>query len=119
MPTRRLRRLPSTVILGREVRVAVGLRARLLGLSHLDRQQAGPGLLIPRCSSVHTFGMRFALDLLFFDREGEICSLKREVLPRRFAWDRRASAVLELPADPAICSGRFAAEGGEFRRLCP
>jgi uncharacterized protein len=94
---RRFRNLPSTVVLGHEVPVASGLRVRLLGLAHLDGGEAGPGLLIPRCSSVHTFGMRFPLDLVFLDREGRPCSIKREVPPRRFASDRRARAVLELP----------------------
>jgi uncharacterized protein len=98
MTHRRLRDLPPATILGREVPVASGPRARLLGLSHLDREQAGPGLLIPRCSSVHTFGMRFALDLVFLDHAGRPCSVRREVPPRRVAFDRRASAVLELPA---------------------
>jgi len=103
MPARRLRDLPSTTVLGHEVRVATGFRARLLGLSHLDRERAGPGLLIPHCSGVHTFGMRFALDLVFLDADGDPCSVRRAVPPRRFAWVRRASAVLELPAESAIC----------------
>jgi uncharacterized membrane protein (UPF0127 family) len=103
MAPRRLRDLPSTTVLGHEVLVAAGFSARLLGLSCLDHEQAGPGLLIPRCSSVHTFGMRFALDLFFVDRDGRLCSIRRGVLPRRLAWDRRASAVLELPAETAIC----------------
>lgn len=96
MVARRLRDLPSAVVLGRRVPVASTFRARLLGLAHLDRDEAGPGLLIPRCSSVHTFGMRFPLDLVFLDRDGRPCSVRRDVPPRRFAWDRRAGAVLEL-----------------------
>jgi uncharacterized protein len=96
VPARRLRDLPSTTVLGREVPVAIGHRARLLGLANLDSHEAGPGLLIPGCSSVHTFGMRFRLDLVFLDCSGRPCSIRQEVPPRRFAWDRRASAVLEL-----------------------
>lgn len=95
---RRLRRLPVADVLGREVPVASGFGARLLGLSRLDPDEAGPGLLIPRCSSVHTFGMRFPLDLVFIDRDGRPCSVRHRVPPRRLVWDRRASAVLELPA---------------------
>jgi len=72
----RLRGLPAVVVLGREVPVATGLWARLLGLSHLDRKKAGPGLLIPRCSSVHTFGMRFPLDLYFLDERGAVVVIK-------------------------------------------
>lgn len=121
---RRLRRLPVAEVLGLEVPVAIGLPVRLLGLSHLDREQAGAGLLIPRCSSVHTLGMRFALDLVFLDRDGRPCAERREVKPRRFAWDRRASAVLELPTaatdrpQAALC-GYLRQAGGEFRWLRP
>ena len=97
MPAARLSRLPRRAVLGIEVPVAVGARARLLGLSGLDREQAGAGLLIPRCSSVHTFGMRFALDLAFLDRDGNLLATMRSVPPRRLAWQRGAVAVLELP----------------------
>jgi uncharacterized membrane protein (UPF0127 family) len=105
----RLVRLPVATALGREVRVATGLRARLLGLSHLDREDAGGGLLIPRCSSVHTFGVRFALDLYFLDGAGRVVSIRRNVAPRRLASCRRASAVLEIPAE----------EGGEIPAPAP
>ena len=94
---RRFRHLPSATVLGREVPVATTRRARLLGLAGLDLDQAGPGLLIPRCDSVHTFGMRFALDLVFLDPHGRPCSARLGVPPRRVASDRRASAILELP----------------------
>jgi uncharacterized protein len=104
-----LRRLPSVTVAGRRCPVATGFRARLLGLAYLDCEEAGVGLLIPRCASVHTFGMRFALDLVFLDRDGRLCSVRRAVPPRRFASDRRADAVLELPSS----------QGGEFSQLRP
>ncbi len=86
------------MVLGREVRVAVGLRARLFGLALLDRAEAGTGLLIPRCSSVHTFGMRFALDVYFLGDDGRILEARRAVPPRRLLVCRGAAAVLEIPA---------------------
>ena len=64
----------------------------------LDREQAGCGLLVPRCRSVHTFGMRFELDLLFLDANGAVISVHRSVGRRRIVRNRRASAVVELPA---------------------
>jgi uncharacterized protein len=94
----RLRQLPATVVQGRRVPVATGLRARLLGLSFLGREEAGVGLLIPRCRSVHTFGMRFELDVLFLDRAGRPVAVRRGVPPRRIVSERHAAAVLELPA---------------------
>lgn len=95
----RLRPLPRRQVLGREVRVAIGFRARLLGLALLPRATAGAGLLIPRCAGVHTFGMRFGLDLVFLDGEGRALAVRRRVPPRRFAWHRGAAAVLEIPSE--------------------
>jgi uncharacterized membrane protein (UPF0127 family) len=97
-PAGRLHRLPAATVLGREVRVATAPRARLLGLACLDLEEAGPGLLIPHCSSVHTFGMRFALDLCFLDADGAMIEARRGVPRRRFASCRRAAAVVEFPS---------------------
>jgi uncharacterized membrane protein (UPF0127 family) len=104
-----LRRLGVATPLGREVPVAAGLQARLLGLAFLDRVEAGPGLLIPRCSSVHTFGMRFSLDIYFLDGNLLPLAVHREIPPRRVVFHRGAAAVLEIPA----------VEGGEFSSLRP
>jgi uncharacterized protein len=88
-------------VAGRRVPVAANRASRLLGLALLDRDAAGLGLLIPRCHSVHTFGMRFPLDLVFLDGAAETMSVRRRVPPRRLAVERRARAVLELPAGEA------------------
>jgi len=84
--------------------VADRFRSRLLGLAWRDRSQAGPGLLIPRCSSIHTFGMRFELDVFFLDADGRVIEVRRRVPSRRIIWCRGAAAVLEIPTG----------EGGEF-----
>ena len=89
--------------------MAAGFRARLLGLARLDRVEAGAGLLIPRCASVHTFGMRFALDLYFLDANGEPIGIRREIGAGRVVFCRGARAVLEIPAE----------EGGEFSSQHP
>ncbi|HEX7293702.1 MAG TPA: DUF192 domain-containing protein [Solirubrobacterales bacterium] len=94
----RLRCLPAASVFGHEVRVAVGFRARLLGLAFLQREEAGSGLLIPRCSSVHTFGMRFPLDLFFLDERGASLAVRRLVPPRRLVSARNAASVLEIPS---------------------
>jgi uncharacterized protein len=94
----RLAGLPTAEVAGRRVPVAATRRARLLGLALLDRDSAGSGLLIPGCRSVHTFGMRFALDLVFLDDAMAPVSVRRRVPPRRLVLDRRAQSVLELPA---------------------
>jgi uncharacterized protein len=84
--------------------VADSFCSRLRGLAWRERAQVGSGLLIPRCSSVHTFGMRFELDVYFLDRCGRVLSARHRVPPRRVLWCRGASAVLEVPSG----------EGGEI-----
>jgi uncharacterized membrane protein (UPF0127 family) len=93
----RLSKLPRRRVGPALLPVAVGFRARLLGLAGLSREQAGDGLLIPRCASVHTFGMRFALDLVFLDGCCRPLSVRRGIPPRRVVRCRGAAAVLELP----------------------
>jgi hypothetical protein len=96
---RRLRGLPRALVLGHVVPVAESRRSRLAGLSVLRRERAGPGLLIPRCSSVHTFGMRFALELVFLDAEGRTLRRVAGVGGGRVVRCSGAAAVLELPVD--------------------
>jgi uncharacterized membrane protein (UPF0127 family) len=98
-PARRFRRLEVRRVHGFEVPVANGPLSRLLGLALLDRHRAPEGLLIPRCRSVHTFGMRFPLDLLFLGPESEPLIAVREVGPGHRVRVPEAKSVLELPSD--------------------
>jgi uncharacterized protein len=102
---RRLRRLASVELAalpGCDVRRAGDPLARLLGLAWLRALPEGAGLLLPRTRSVHTFGMRFALDLVWLDGGGRVVRVDRDVPARRVRGCRAASAVVELPsrADP-------------------
>lgn len=114
----RLRRLPRANVQGRTVPMARGPRARLLGLSHLDRERAGAGLLIPGCSSVHTFGMRFPLDLVFLDRNRIVIAVHRAVGRRRVVFCRGADSVLELPSS-AYAPNPYQAPRALRRESCP
>ena len=94
----RFRTLERVRLFGFEVPVATTWRSRLLGLALISRDGAGPGLLIPRCRSVHTFGMRFALDLVFLDAEERVVEVRRDVAAWRIIRSSEASAVLEIPS---------------------
>ena len=97
-PPRRFRNLPLADVASRRVPVAVNLPSRLLGLALLRPGRAGEGLVIPRCRSVHTFGMRFPVHVVFCDRRLRPISVRGSVPPGRLVRDRRAEAVVELPA---------------------
>jgi uncharacterized protein len=100
----RLRRLPPLqlrppldTVHGRR---AVTPLARLRGLAGLPAPH-GAALLLPGARSVHTVGMRFALDLVWLDRDGRALRIDRAVPPRRLRACRRAHAVLEAPPGAA------------------
>jgi uncharacterized protein len=80
-----------------EPRVARCFRDRLLGLAW-TRSPRAAALLLPRCRSVHTFGMRFALDLFWVDARGEIVRVDRKVPPWRVRSCADARCVIEVPA---------------------
>jgi uncharacterized protein len=89
-----------------EVIVAHGLLARLRGLSARRWWPTGVALEIPHCRSVHTFGMRFALDLVWLDGSRRVVRVDRGVPPWRVRWCRRASSVVEIRT-PGIEGGGF------------
>ena len=87
MGTRRLDRLPALVLAdGLRIAIADGLRARALGLAGLRTPPPRTALLIPGCRSVHTFGMRFALDLIWLDEDGAIVGYKPGRFIVRNSW---------------------------------
>jgi uncharacterized membrane protein (UPF0127 family) len=75
--------------------------ARMKGLARLDELPAGLALHIPRCRSVHTFTMRFPLDLIWLGRDGEPVRIDRAVPPRRLKACPRARSVVEANAGTA------------------
>ena len=96
MVPRRLRRLPERRDAGGpRVFVACSFRARLLGLALLKEMPADCALLLPGCSSIHTFGMRFPIDVIFLDRQGRVLRVDRCVGPGRVLLCRGAAEVLE------------------------
>ena len=100
-----------------ELRVARTRRQRLLGLALAEASSEPFLLLLPRCRSVHTFGMRYPLDLLFLDAEGRALAWREGVPPRRVVSCRGAAAVLEAPAEKPGVREMIAAVAQERNRL--
>jgi uncharacterized membrane protein (UPF0127 family) len=69
---------------------------RLRGL--LGHREPPPfALRLERCRCVHTFGMRFALDLHWLDADGALLRIDRAVPPGRVRACRGARAIVEVP----------------------
>lgn len=70
------------------------LRAR--GLLFRKKIGDSEGLLITRCNSVHTFGMRYPIDIVFLNAQMRIIEIVKSLAPYRFSINRKANAVLEF-----------------------
>ncbi len=97
-------------VLVADVAPARGFLGRALGWMGRRRPPPGRGLLLRPCGDVHTFFMRFPLDLLFLDANDRVVRVARGVGPWRLVFGGRAArAVVEvgagdLPAE-AIAAG--------------
>ena len=74
---------------------------RMRGLLGRRGLESGEGLLLKPAGSVHTFFMRFSIDIVFLSREGDVLKVARALPAWRLAGARRAKAALELGADEA------------------
>ncbi len=70
----------------------------LLGRNHFEK---GTALILAPCTAVHTWFMRFPIDVLFVSKGGMIRKVRTAVQPWRLAIAWRAYAVIELPAGAA------------------
>ena len=92
-------RIPATGATVARAAVADSPLRRMRGLLGRDRFDEGDGLVIDPCSSIHTCFMRFAIDVLFLDRDGRIVRAVERLTPFRFVsggW--KARRTIELPA---------------------
>lgn len=71
---------------------------RMVGLLNRRQFGQGEGLLLDRCYGIHTFGMRFAIDVLFLDKDLHVMRAVKALPPWRTCAVKKAVYVLELPA---------------------
>ena len=80
--------------------IAESYWSRFWGLMGRRALGEDEGLLIEPCSSIHTMFMRFAIDVIFLDKERRVLKIAT-VSPFRASIGRGSSAVLEVPAGTA------------------
>jgi uncharacterized protein len=85
--------------------VARSFLARLCGLLALPRLREGQALVLAPCNSVHTLFMRYAIDVVFVDKQGRVMKLVEQLQPWRAAGCWRAHAAVELVAGQARANG--------------
>jgi uncharacterized membrane protein (UPF0127 family) len=99
-----LKREDGTVVCAR-LTLADSPLTRLRGLLGRDGLEQGEGLLLRPASAVHTYFMRFPIDVVFLDRALVVLGIADGVEPWRAASKRGAKAVLELPAGESARRG--------------
>jgi uncharacterized protein len=92
------------------ISVANTFTQRAVGLLGRRMLLQDEGLYFPNTSSVHTFGMLFAIDLAYLDADHVIVAIHRSVKPFRISWCLRAQSVCELAQGAA---SRFCLHEGQ------
>lgn len=74
---------------------------RRTGLLKHERLEPGDGLWITPCESVHTFFMKFPIDLVYLDKKKKVKKVRHAVPAWRLSACLTAHSILELPAGTA------------------
>jgi uncharacterized protein len=111
-----LRNLGTGGIVATHVELAVESESRRRGLLGRDSLDAGSALIIAPCSSIHTFFMRFDIDVAFVARDGCVLKTCAAIPRRRIAFSFGAFAAIELPAGTLA---KADAKAGDILALIP
>lgn len=101
----RITNLTRNTVLGDCIDVADTSAKRRTGLLRHEGLADGEGLWIVPCESVHTFFMKFAIDLVYLGKDRKVRKVRHAVKPWRLSACFSAHSILELPAGAAEKSG--------------
>jgi len=77
----------------------------------------GHALVIAPCNGVHTFFMKFTIDVLYLDRKHRVKKIRPEMAPWRISGCLTAHSVLELPAGTITRTGTVRGDQLEIKNL--
>jgi uncharacterized membrane protein (UPF0127 family) len=103
--------------LGAAVDVADTSAKRRMGLLKHQRLEPGEGLWIVPCESVHTFFMKFPIDLVYLDKQRKVRKVRSAVPAWRMSACLTAHSILELPAGTAERTGTVAGDELSIEKL--
>jgi len=92
-------------VLGDAIEVADDSAGRAIGLLKHKSLEPGHGLWIVPCEGIHTFFMKFAIDVVYIDRKRRVRKTVRALAPWRLSLCLTAHSVLELPAGVIEATG--------------
>jgi len=106
----RITNLTRSTVLGDAIDVADTSAKRRTGLLKHAGLAAGEGLWIVPCESVHTFFMKFPIDLVYLGKDRKVRKVRHAVKPWRLSACLSAHSILELPAGAAEKTGTRAGD---------
>ena len=112
----RVRNLTKDTLLADRAGIADTSAKRRTGLLKHTGLEPGEGLWIAPCEAVHTFGMKFPIDVLFLDKKRKVLKIKRRMPRGRMAVSLFAHSVLELPSGRAEECKTVAGDQLEFEK---
>jgi uncharacterized protein len=105
-----VRNQTRNTVLADAAEVADTSEKRRTGLLKHDHLDPGQGLWIVPCESVHSFFMKFAIDLIYLDRNKKVRKVRHRMVPWRVSACLTAHSILELPAGVVAASGTQAGD---------
>jgi uncharacterized membrane protein (UPF0127 family) len=90
---------------------------RRTGLLKHTELSAGEGLWIVPCEAVHTFWMKFPIDVLFLDKKRKILKIRSSMPRWKMAICLRAHSVLELPSGTCQSTGTVRGDQLELEKF--
>ncbi|HEY7333295.1 MAG TPA: DUF192 domain-containing protein [Bryobacteraceae bacterium] len=106
----------GTLVASRADFAGTGAKARTGLLKH-SGLAPGEGLWIAPCEAVHTFGMRFPIDVIFLNARKKVVQARPNLARWRIAFSVRASSVLELPAGQLAETGTQCGDELQFEKF--
>jgi uncharacterized membrane protein (UPF0127 family) len=105
-----VRNLTRNTLLADAAELADTSEKRRTGLLKHKRLDPGQGIWIVPCESVHSFFMKFAIDLIYLDRNKKVRKVRHRMAPWRLSMCLTAHSILELPAGAAAATGTQAGD---------
>ena len=112
-----MRNLTRDVVLADAAEIADTSAKRRTGLLKQTGLQPGEGLWIVPCESVHSFFMKFTIDVIYLDRKHRVKKVRSEMVPWRISGCLTAHSVLELPAGTISRTGTLKGDQLEIKKL--
>ena len=121
MPEKRVTKLRATnatrgTVLADRADIADTSAKRRTGLLKHSGLASGEGLWIVPCEGVHTFFMKFPIDVVFLNRKRKVLKVRTNMGRGRIALSLRAHSVLELPAGRLAETGTQAGDQLELEK---